>query len=181
VGRPRRRYADRRCYWFVGGGPNTATAYEAALKMGEASHALAAGFNCEQFLHGAWAALEPADVVFLMAPPGPSHERSLAVARVVKDIGAPLVALVREDDGRSRRSRRRRSRFQKSTSCSHDPHGGPAPALRLPHGDPAGRQSGRDAYGSAAYSRARANVHHQRGQHQLKARQEKTTRPKPRS
>src|SRR5439155_716638 len=75
------RYGDRRCYWFVGGGPNTATAWEAALKMSEASHAMAAGFNCEQFLHGAWAALEREDAVFLVAPPGPSHERCLAVGR----------------------------------------------------------------------------------------------------
>jgi glutamine---fructose-6-phosphate transaminase (isomerizing) len=92
------RYGDRRSYWFVGGGPNTATAWEASLKMSEASHAPAAGFNCEQFLHGAWAALEPQDVVFLIAPPGPSHERCLAAARVAREVGAPVVALVREDD-----------------------------------------------------------------------------------
>jgi len=66
--------------------------------MGEAAHATSAGFNCEQFLHGAWAALEAEDAVFLVAPPGPSRERCLAVARVVKEIGAPLIALVREDD-----------------------------------------------------------------------------------
>ena len=92
------RYGDRRCYWFVGGGPNTATAWEAALKMSEASHAPTAGFNCEQFLHGAWAALEREDVVFLVAPPGPSRERCLAAARVAKEVGAPVVALAREDD-----------------------------------------------------------------------------------
>jgi glucosamine--fructose-6-phosphate aminotransferase (isomerizing) len=92
------RYGEKRCYWFVGGGPNTATAWEAALKMSEASHAPAVGFNCEQFLHGAWAALEPQDVVFLIAPPGPSHERCVAAARVAREVGAPVVALAREDD-----------------------------------------------------------------------------------
>ena len=92
------RFADRRRYWFVGGGPNTATALEAALKMSEANHATALGFNCEQFLHGPWAALEAEDVVFLIAPPGPSHERCLAVARVVREVGAPLVALAHEGD-----------------------------------------------------------------------------------
>jgi glucosamine--fructose-6-phosphate aminotransferase (isomerizing) len=92
------RYGDRRCTWFVGGGPNTATVYEAALKMNEACHAAAVGFNCEQFLHGAWAALERDDVVWLVAPPDPAYERCLAVARVAKEIGVPLVALVREDD-----------------------------------------------------------------------------------
>ncbi len=92
------RFADRRRYWFVGGGPNTATAYEAALKMSEANYATALGLNCEQFLHGPWAALDPGDVVFLIAPPGVAYERCLAVARVAKEVGAPLVALVREDD-----------------------------------------------------------------------------------
>jgi glucosamine--fructose-6-phosphate aminotransferase (isomerizing) len=92
------RFADRRRYWFVGGGPNTATAYEAALKMSEANHSTALGFNCEQFLHGSWAALEAEDLVVLIAPPGPSHERCLAAARVAKAVGAPVLALAREDD-----------------------------------------------------------------------------------
>ena len=92
------RYGDRRCHWFVGGGPNTGTAWEAALKMNEAAHAQAVGFNCEQFLHGAWAALERQDVVFLVAPPGPSRERCIAAARVAKEVGAPVIALAREDD-----------------------------------------------------------------------------------
>ena len=39
------RYGRARHFWFVGGGPNTATALEAALKLNEAGHATAAGFN----------------------------------------------------------------------------------------------------------------------------------------
>src|SRR2546428_4825641 len=66
--------------------------------MSEANHATALGLNCEQFLHGPWAALEPDDVVFLIALPGPAYERGLAIARVAKEVGAPVVALVREDD-----------------------------------------------------------------------------------
>lgn len=92
------RFADRRRFWFVGGGPNTATALEAALKMSEANHASAVGYNCEQFLHGPVTAVEADDVVFVVAPPGPSRERCLMAARAVHEIGAPVVALVREDD-----------------------------------------------------------------------------------
>ncbi|MBI2080584.1 MAG: SIS domain-containing protein [candidate division NC10 bacterium] len=92
------RYADRRCYYFVGGGPNTATAYEAALKMNEANHTMTVGMNCEQVLHGPWVAMESRDVVFLIAPPGPSYERCVAVARVAREIGAPVVGLVQEGD-----------------------------------------------------------------------------------
>lgn len=92
------RFADRRCYYFVGGGPNTATAYEAALKMNEANHSKTVGLHCEQLLHGPWAALEAADAVFIIAPPGPSYERCLDVARAAREVGAPVVALVRDGD-----------------------------------------------------------------------------------
>jgi glucosamine--fructose-6-phosphate aminotransferase (isomerizing) len=92
------KFADRRCYYFVGGGPNTATAYEAALKMNEANHTVALGYNCEQLLHGPWAALDPRDAVFVIAPPGPSYERCLTVARAAKEVGAPVIALVQEGD-----------------------------------------------------------------------------------
>jgi glucosamine--fructose-6-phosphate aminotransferase (isomerizing) len=92
------RFGGRRRYWVVGGGPNAATAYEAALKLSEAAWLPAAGFGCEQFLHGPWAALEPDDLVILVAPPGPSHARCRDVARVAAEIGAPLLALVAEDD-----------------------------------------------------------------------------------
>jgi len=87
------RLDGRRRYWFVGGGPNTATALEAALKMSEANHADAIGYNVEQFLHGPWAALEPDDLLVVVAPPGPTRERSLAAARVAREVGAPVVAL----------------------------------------------------------------------------------------
>jgi glutamine---fructose-6-phosphate transaminase (isomerizing) len=91
-------FGDRRRYFFIGGGPNTATALEAALKMNEANYAGTVGMNCEQFLHGPWATLEPDDCVFVIALPGPAHERCLAVARVARDVGATVVALAREDD-----------------------------------------------------------------------------------
>jgi glutamine---fructose-6-phosphate transaminase (isomerizing) len=92
------RFADRPRYYFVGGGPNTATAYEAALKMSEANHATALGFNCEQFLHGPWSALNREDVLFLIALPGRGYERCLTVARAAREIGAPIVALVVDGD-----------------------------------------------------------------------------------
>jgi glucosamine--fructose-6-phosphate aminotransferase (isomerizing) len=92
------RYAERRHYWFVGGGPNTATAYEAALKMNEANYATTVGYNCEQFLHGPWAALDPADAVFVVAVPGRARERCLAAARAARAVGAAVVALAPEDD-----------------------------------------------------------------------------------
>src|SRR6267142_5917231 len=75
------KFGGRRRYWVVGAGPNTATALEAALKLNEAAWIPALGFNAEQFLHGPWAALEPDDALFLIAPPGPTPTRCAASRR----------------------------------------------------------------------------------------------------
>ena len=93
-----KRFAGRRRYWFVGGGPNAPTALEGALKMSETSGASASGFDCEQFLHGPCAALTSDDLVILVAPPGPSHARAVDVARTARDAGAPVLAVVGEGD-----------------------------------------------------------------------------------
>jgi glutamine---fructose-6-phosphate transaminase (isomerizing) len=92
------RFGGRRQYWVVGGGVNTATALEAALKLSEAAWIPAIGLNVEQFLHGPWAALAPDDVCIVIAPPGRSHARCRDAAHVAKAIGASVVALVAEDD-----------------------------------------------------------------------------------
>jgi glucosamine--fructose-6-phosphate aminotransferase (isomerizing) len=93
-----KRFAGRRRYWFVGGGPNTATALEGALKMSETNYATALGVSSEQSLHGAWVTMTAEDLVVLLAPLGPSHARAVDVARVTHEIGAPLVAVITEGD-----------------------------------------------------------------------------------
>jgi len=93
-----KRFAGRRRYWLVGSGPNAATALEGALKLSETSGASASGFDCEQFLHGPGAALTSDDLVVLVAPPGPSHARGLDVARVAREAGTPVLAIVGEGD-----------------------------------------------------------------------------------
>jgi len=115
-----RRFAGRRRYYFIGGGPNTATAYEAALKMNEANYTTAVGMNCEQMLHGPWAAMEASDMVFLIAPPGPAYERCLDVAAAAKEIGAPVVGIVEEGD------------TQLSARCAHTVTLPPTPELLTP-------------------------------------------------
>jgi glucosamine--fructose-6-phosphate aminotransferase (isomerizing) len=92
------RFGDRRRLVVVGGGPNAATAYEAALKVSETSQLLATAYHCEEFLHGPWAALEPDDLLAVVALPGPSYDRCVAAARVAREIGAPVLAVVQEGD-----------------------------------------------------------------------------------
>ncbi|HWP49261.1 MAG TPA: SIS domain-containing protein [Candidatus Limnocylindrales bacterium] len=83
---------------FVGGGPNTATAYEVALKMKETNYTPCEGFQAEQFLHGPVAGLSDKMAVWVIAPPGPSYSRCLEIVKVANTIGATTVALVEEED-----------------------------------------------------------------------------------
>jgi glucosamine--fructose-6-phosphate aminotransferase (isomerizing) len=92
------RLASRRRFWFVGGGPNAATAREGALKLSETAWLPAVAFEPESFVHGPSAALEADDVLLLIAPPGPARARALDVARAARAIGAEVLALAREDD-----------------------------------------------------------------------------------
>src|SRR5438445_201086 len=92
------RLAGRRRFWFVGGGPNAATAREGALKLSETAWLPAVAYEPESFLHGPSAALEADDALVLIAPPGPARARALDVARAARAIGAEVLMLAREDD-----------------------------------------------------------------------------------
>jgi glucosamine--fructose-6-phosphate aminotransferase (isomerizing) len=92
------RLAARRQFWFIGGGPNAATAREGALKLSETAWLPAVAYDPESFLHGPAAALEPGDAVVLVAPPGPGRARALDAARAARAIGAEVLVLAREDD-----------------------------------------------------------------------------------
>lgn len=89
----------KKCLVFVGGGPNAATAYEAALKVKETSYPPCEGTHVEQFLHGPVAGLSEEMAVWVVAPPGPSYARCLDVVKAAKAIGATTIALVQEGDG----------------------------------------------------------------------------------
>ena len=93
-----RRFGQRRQYWFLGGGPNYATALEGALKLTETAGVPALGLDAEEFLHGPWSAVDAEDLVVLVAPPGPSRARCLAAARVARNAGAAILALCADGD-----------------------------------------------------------------------------------
>ncbi len=83
---------------FVGSGPNLATALEAALKMKETSFVAAEGMGTEQFLHGPWVSLDKGSLVFIIAPRGRAHRRSMDLAQAARRVGAMVVGLVDEGD-----------------------------------------------------------------------------------
>ncbi len=92
------RYQDRQRFWFLGGGPNLVTAYEAALKMMEANYTASTGMQIEEFIHGPISSLDAQDVAVVIAPPGPSHSRALDILKAARIIGAETIALAQADD-----------------------------------------------------------------------------------
>ena len=79
-------------------GPNTANSYEVALKMKETSAVDSEGLQIEQLLHGPFCSVDDSCLVTLVAPPGPGYERALNVARASNEVGAPVWALVQQED-----------------------------------------------------------------------------------
>ncbi len=74
---------------YVGGGPNTMTAPEGALKVKEAAYLTAEGMSIEGFIHGPWAGVEAEDLLTAIAPEGPSRARALDLIRALGPIGTP--------------------------------------------------------------------------------------------
>ena len=93
-----RRFQSRQRFICVGWGPNTANAYEVALKIKETSAADSEGLQVEQILHGPFCSIDQRCLVTLIAPPGPGYERAMNIARASLEVGAPVWALVQEDD-----------------------------------------------------------------------------------
>ena len=94
------RFRDRTRFVCAAAGPNTANAYEVALKIKETSRADGEGFHVEQLLHGPFCAVDEHCLITLVAPPGPGYHRAVDVARASKAVGAPVWTLIEEGDTR---------------------------------------------------------------------------------
>ena len=82
----------------AGWGPNSANAYEVALKIKETSTCDSEGLQIEQLLHGPFCSVDQQCLVTLISPPGPGYERAMNIARASLEVDAPVWALVQEDD-----------------------------------------------------------------------------------
>ena len=96
--RAARRFQSRERFISVGWGPNTASAYEVALKIKETSTCDSEGLQIEQLLHGPFCAVDQGCLVTIVAPPGPGYERAMNVTRAANAVGAPVWGLVQEGD-----------------------------------------------------------------------------------
>jgi glucosamine--fructose-6-phosphate aminotransferase (isomerizing) len=88
-----REHLDRRRIWLVGAGPSAVTATETALKIKETSYLQAEGLPTETMLHGPFQCVEAEDLFVLIAPEGPARERTLEIAGLAAEVGAPVVVV----------------------------------------------------------------------------------------
>jgi glucosamine--fructose-6-phosphate aminotransferase (isomerizing) len=77
----------------VGRGYNLSTALEIALKVKETSAVMADGYSSADFLHGPMAIMDASLPVLVVAPGPRTFEELEGVARLVREAGAPLLAI----------------------------------------------------------------------------------------
>jgi len=92
---------DKSIFYFMGYGINVPTAYEAALKIKEASYNNTEGFQVEQFLHGPYCATDDKTVLVFLDPllsstPHPGSARTLELANAAVAIGATVCVITAE-------------------------------------------------------------------------------------
>jgi len=88
-----REHVERRRIWLLGGGPSGVTAAEIALKIKETSYLQAEGMPTETMLHGPFQCVEADDLFVLIGPAGAARDRTLEVAELVEEVGAPYVVV----------------------------------------------------------------------------------------
>ena len=93
MGRLAGEHRDHRRYWLAGGGPSAITAQEIALKIKETSYLQAEGMSTEAMLHGPFQCVEPDDLFILIAPAGAAQARTVELAGLVREIGAPYLVV----------------------------------------------------------------------------------------
>jgi len=82
----------------VGGGPNLATAEEAALKFDEMAHIPAKAMCPDRHIHGAIGLTDERIVTLLIAPHGLSYPWLRQVAQATVGLKTPSIGFVTEDD-----------------------------------------------------------------------------------
>jgi len=83
-----RDIAARSRLFFIGAGPSSVTAFEAALKVKETSYSPAEGFETEQFLHGPLAEADSRAAAVLLFSGAPSDTRTAELWAALGELGA---------------------------------------------------------------------------------------------
>ncbi len=92
------KYYAKKRFFVLGAGPNTATAYEMALKMKEGNFTDTEAMQMEQMLHGSISGVDEEDIVFLIAPKdSKTKHRMYEAAQALNKIGVSTIAVTDGD------------------------------------------------------------------------------------
>ena len=87
-------------FCVLGGGPNYATACEAALKFMEASLVKAYPFEVEEYAHGPFVLGDKKTLVIVIAPPGESYDRACDQVDGQRCLESTTLSIVRKGDSK---------------------------------------------------------------------------------
>lgn len=87
------KFLKTKAFYCISYGVNLMTAQESALKLLEASLAMAQGLQAEEAIHGPLTALDENCALVLIAPPGKGYERVERVAKGIHHFGVPILSL----------------------------------------------------------------------------------------
>ncbi len=94
-----KKYKDAKIFFFLGRGINTATAYEARLKLMEIAYIPAIAFPAGESKHGPISLIEPGfPVVFICSKDGATHKTLVSNIMEMKARGASIISVLEDDD-----------------------------------------------------------------------------------
>jgi glucosamine--fructose-6-phosphate aminotransferase (isomerizing) len=97
-----KRVADRfwnaDAFYFLGGGPNYASALFSAAKLFEQPHLNGVPIELEEWAHEQYFLTRPGVPVFVIAPAGRAHDRAQEQIRGARDMGATVIGICDSED-----------------------------------------------------------------------------------
>jgi glucosamine--fructose-6-phosphate aminotransferase (isomerizing) len=98
------RFWNLDAFYILGGGPNYASALFSAAKLFEQPNLNGVPIELEEWAHEQYFLTRPGTPVFVICPPGRSHDRALEQIRGAKDMGGTVIGVCEEGDDAVRSS-----------------------------------------------------------------------------
>jgi glucosamine--fructose-6-phosphate aminotransferase (isomerizing) len=93
-----KKYRDARCFFFLGRGISSATAFEGRLKLLEVAYAPSIAYPAGESKHGPISLIEPGFPVIFICPRDETHKTIVGNIMEMKARGASIIAIVEEGD-----------------------------------------------------------------------------------
>jgi len=93
-----KKYRDTRCFFFLGRGISSATAFEGRLKLLEVAYAPSIAYPAGESKHGPISLIEPGFPVIFVCPRDETHKTIVGNIMEMKARGASIIAIIEEGD-----------------------------------------------------------------------------------